>query len=216
MGSLLGKHIVIVTAHEFEDVEVLYPLLRFSEEGAAITIVHPPKDMPGHFSPRSYTPDKPITGRFGSTIPFVVLEEGKRWRLSSFDELDLDAVDAVFLPGGFGPDAVRLHEPSRRLVADAHRAGKVVAAICHGPLVLISTDMHEGTDLVRDREVTAYAACQDDLRNAGGRFVDAAAVVSGNVVTGRVPDDLPEFCRAVIGRLAAEVGDGVYELASTP
>jgi protease I len=198
MGSLDGKHIVFVTAHEFEDVEVLFPLLRFSEEGAAVSIASPPKDMPGHFSPRSYAPDKPITGRFGTTIPFVVLAEGERWRSVEFEQIDLDAVDAVFLPGGFGPDAVRLHEPSRDLVARAHRAGKVVAAICHGPQILISTDLHEGTDLVRGREVTSYAAVRDDLVNAGGSYIDAPAVVAGNVVTGRVPDDLPEFCRAVI------------------
>jgi protease I len=203
MGLLQAKHIVFITAHEFEDVEVLFPLLRFSEEGASITITHPPKDMPGHFSPRSYTPGKPITGRFGTTIPFVVLEEGRRWRYAEVAELDPATVDAVFLPGGFGPDAVRLHQPSRQFVADAHRHGKVVAAICHGPQVMISTDLHEGTDLVKGREVTCYAAVQDDLINAGGRFVDEPAVVADNVVTGRVPDDLPEFCRAVIDTIAA-------------
>jgi protease I len=203
MGLLHGKHIVFVTAHEFEDVEVLFPLLRFSEEGATISITYPPKDMPGHFSPRSYSPGKPITGRFGTTIPFVVLEEDNRWRTVDLADLDVAAIDAVFLPGGFGPDAVRLHQPSRQLVAEAHRLGKVVAAICHGPQVMISTDLHEGTDLVKGREVTCYAAVQDDLINAGGRFVDSPAVVAGNVVTGRVPDDLPEFCRAVIDTIAA-------------
>lgn len=212
MGALDGKHIVFITAHEFEDIEVLYPLVRFSEEGAAITITHPPKDMPGHFSPRSYHPDKPITGRFGSTIPFVVLEEGKRWRSVPIYEIDLDEVDAVYLPGGFGPDAVRLHAPSRQLVAAAHRAGKVIAAICHGPQVMISTDFHEGTDIVRGRPVTAYAAVQDDLVNAGGELFDVPAVISGNVVTGRVPDDLPEFCRATIDLIAGRASDGVYEL----
>lgn len=212
MGMLDGKHIVFITAHEFEDIEVLVPLIRFSEEGARITVTHPPKDMPGHFSPRSYHPDKPITGRFGTTIPFVVLEEGKRWSAAQVEDLDLDDVDAVYLPGGFGPDAVRLHEPSRRVVAAAHEAGKVIAAICHGPQILISTDLHEGTDLVRGRAVTSYAAVQDDLVNAGGKFVDAPAVVSGNVVTGRVPDDLPEFCRATIDAIAGRAVDGEYEL----
>lgn len=202
MGALEGSSILFITAHEFEDVEVLYPLLRFSEEGAAITITYPPKDMPGHFSPRSYSPDKPITGRFGTSIPFVVLEEGKRWRQAPAEDIDIAAFDAVFLPGGFGPDAVRLHAPSRRLVAEAHRAGKVIASICHGPQVMISTDLHEGTDLIRGRRCTAYAAVQDDLKNAGGIFVDEPAVVDGNVVTGRVPDDLPEFCRAAIELIA--------------
>jgi protease I len=208
MGLLQGKHIVFITAHEFEDVEVLFPLLRFSEEGATVSIAHPPLDMPGHFSPRSYSPTKPITGRFGTTIPFVVLEEGKRWRTVELSDVDAAAVDAVFLPGGFGPDAVRLHQPSRQFVADAHRHGKVVAAICHGPQVMISTDLHEGTDLVKGREVTCYAAVQDDLVNAGGRFIDAPAVVAGTVVTGRVPDDLPEFCRAVINTITAVEGRG--------
>ena len=67
---------------------------------------------------------------------------------------------------------------------------------------VISTDLHEGTDLIRGRRCTAYAAVQDDLKNAGGIFVDEPAVVDGNVVTGRVPDDLPEFCKATIEVIA--------------
>jgi protease I len=80
MARLDGKRIAIVTAHEFEDVEVLYPVLRLSEEGAAITVATLPKNAFAHFHARSYHSDKPITGRFGSTVPFVALEEGKRWR----------------------------------------------------------------------------------------------------------------------------------------
>lgn len=80
MGKLRGKKILLLTAHGFEDIEVLYPVLRLSEEGAEVTVATLRKDAPGHFSPRPDHPDKPITGRFGSTIPFVVVESAAvRW-----------------------------------------------------------------------------------------------------------------------------------------
>jgi protease I len=78
--------------------------------------------------------------------------------------------------------------------------------------VVIFTDLHEGTDLVRGRQVTAYATVQDDLKIAGGQFVDAPAVVAGNVVTGQVPDDLPEFCRALIDTMTGVAVTGAYSL----
>jgi len=77
---------------------------------------------------------------------------------------------------------------------DQHCTGKIVAAICHGPQVLISVDRQRGTDIIRGRRVTGYAATEDDLRDAGGEYVDLPLGRTGKVVTGRCPDDLPEFC----------------------
>lgn len=214
MARLSDKRIAIVTAQEFEDIELLFPVVRLSEEGAAITVATLPKDGLGgaHFSTRHYDPGKPITGRFGSTIPFVVLEEGVRWNHKEIPDLEVDDYDAVVVPGGFAPDYLRLDLSTRRFVAEMHNAGKLVAAICHGPQVLISVDANEGTDLIKGRDVTSYAAVRDDIVNAGGNFLDVPAVVSANVVTGRCPDDLPEFCRAVIDHLAGTISDGVYTL----
>jgi protease I len=213
MARLSGKRIVILTGHEFEDIEVLYPVVRFSEEGAAVTVATLPEGAAGgaHFSSRPYDPGKPITGRFGSTIPFMVLQEGDRWVHREIPGLSADDYDAVLVPGGFAPDSLRLDEPTRAFIKDMHAAAKLVAAICHGPQVLISVDANEGTDLVRGRDVTCYAAVRDDIGNAGGHFLEVPAVVSGNVVTGRCPDDLPEFCRAMMDYLLGAAREGVYQ-----
>ena len=187
----------ILVAHEFEDIELLYLLLRLSEEGAAITVGTLPAGA-GDFSTRPYFPGKPVTGHFGSTIPLVVLEEGNRWEHKIIGDLDFADYDAVVFPGGFAPDFLRINEETLTFVAEMYRAGKVVAAICHGAQVFISTDAVKGTDIVRGKKVCSYIAVRDDLYNAGALWEDVPAVTEGNVVTGRVPDDLPEFCAHII------------------
>ena len=191
------KKVAILVAHEFEDIELLYSLLRLSEEGAAITVGTLPAGAIG-FSSRPYFPGKPVTGRFGSTVPLVVLEEGNRWEHKIISDLDFADYDAVVIPGGFSPDFLRINEETLTFVAEMYRAGKVVAAICHGPQVFISTDAVKGTDIVRGKKVCSYIAVRDDLYNAGALWEDVPAVTEGNVVTGRVPDDLPEFCAHII------------------
>ncbi len=194
MAKLSGQRVAILVAHEFEDVEVLYPVLRLSEDGATIIVATLPQANPGHFHTRPYLSDKPITGRFGSTIPFLVLDEGRRYTHRTIPELSVSDFDAVIVPGGFSPDYLRIDATTLNLIAEAHRAGKVISAICHGPQVLISVDRRCHTDIIRGRRVTGYAATVDDLGNAGGEYLDVPAVRAGNVVTGRCPDDLPEFC----------------------
>jgi len=203
MAELEGARIAIVVAHEFEDIELLYPTVWLSEEGAAIIVATLPLTAPGHWSPRPYVGSKPVTGRFGTAVPLLVLEEGRRYSQRLVTELTLDDFDALMFPGGFSPDFLRIHQPTLKLVADAYRAGRVIAAICHGPQVLISVDRRFGTDLVRGRRVTGYAAVEDDLRNAGGEYLDVGAVRAGNVVTGRCPDDLPAFCREIAEAIVA-------------
>jgi protease I len=191
-GKLSGKKVAIIVAHEFEDVELLYPLLRLSEEGAGIVVV------PVHegLHPRPYVEAKPVTGRFGHTIPIPVMGEGNRYTVGSIDELSADEVDCLLFPGGYSPDALRLHEGTLALVRDCHARGKLLAAICHGPWILISAGIMAG------KRATGYVAVRDDLINAGAKFVDVPAVRDGNIVTGRVPDDLPEFCHEIIEALS--------------
>ncbi len=198
MPRLDGTTVAIVVAHEFEDIELLYPIVWLSEQGAKVIVATLPQETPAHFHTRPYAPDKPITGRFGATVPLVVLEEGKRWAHRHVTELPLSDFDALMFPGGFSPDFLRTHQPTLALVAEAYKAGKVIAAICHGPQVLISADRRLGTDLVRGRRVTGYVAVEDDLRNAGGEYIDVGAAREGTVVTGRCPDDLPAFCEAIV------------------
>jgi len=192
IGKLTGKKVVIIVAQEFEDVELLYPVLRLSEEGAEIVVV--PVNEGLH--PRPYVVGKPVTGRFGHPVPIPVMAEGNRYRVSRFEELKAAEIDCVLFPGGYSPDALRLHAGTLELVRECHRQGKLLAAICHGPWVLISAGIMEG------KRATGYIAVRDDLVNAGAEFVDVPAVRDGNILTGRVPDDLPEFCQEIITALA--------------
>jgi len=146
--------------------------------------------------PRPWFEDKPVTGRFGHTVPIPVMAEGKRYTVGRLDELDPDTLDCLLFPGGYSPDVLRLHAETLDLVRACHQRGKLLAAICHGPWVLISAGIMKG------RRATGYAAVHDDLVNAGAELVDVPAVRDGNIVTGRVPDDLPEFCQEIIQALS--------------
>jgi protease I len=192
-GQLTNKNVVIIVAHEFEDVELLYPVLRLSEEGAEIVVVPVPEGL----HPRPQVEGKLVTGRFGHTVPIPVMAEGNRYRVSSVEELDAMEIDCLLFPGGYSPDVLRLHAGTLELVRECHRRGKLLAAICHGPWVLISAGVMEG------KRATGYVAVRDDLVNAGAEFVDVPAVRDGNIITGRVPDDLPEFCQEIIQALSA-------------
>ncbi|MFN2266466.1 MAG: type 1 glutamine amidotransferase domain-containing protein [Anaerolineales bacterium] len=191
-GKLTGKQVVIIVAQEFEDIELLYPILRLNEEGAEIVVV--PVNEGLH--PRPSFEGKPVTGRFGHPVPIPVMEEGKRYRISSLEALNTDQIDCLLFPGGYSPDALRLHAGTLELVRECHQDGKLLAAICHGPWVLISAGLMAG------KQATGYVAVRDDLVNAGAEFLDVPAVKDGNILTGRVPDDLPEFCQEIIKSLA--------------
>ena len=124
-----------------------------------------------------------------------VFREGERYVVRNLEQVDPDEIDALVIPGGYSPDALRTRREVVEFVRRLHEKGKVIAAICHGPQVLISAG------IVKGRRVTAYRAVRDDLVNAGAVFVDEPVVVDGNIITARVPDDLPEFCRAIIEAL---------------
>lgn len=187
LGKLEGKTVAIIAAYEFEDIELLYPLLRLSEEGAKIILVPVKRGL----HPRPVA-EKPVSGRYGTPIPVQVMQEGKRYVCSEVENLDPEKIDCLLIPGGFSPDALRLEKKVLDLVRKMNSLEKIIAAICHGPQVLISAD------LVRGRKMTSYAAVRDDLINAGAKFVDEPAVRDGNIITARVPDDLPEFCQEII------------------
>ena len=191
-GKLSGKKVAIIVAHEFEDIELLYPVLRLSEEGAEVVVIPVREGL----HPRPQLDGKPVTGRFGHTVPIPVMVEGKRYTVGSLEQVSTDDVDCLIFPGGFSPDALRLNETVLGLIREFYHAGKLVTAICHGPWVLISAG------IIRGKRATGYAAVRDDLINAGAEFVDVPAVRDGNIITGRVPDDLPEYCQEIIKALS--------------
>jgi protease I len=189
--KLKGRKVAIIIANEFEDIELLYPFLRLSEEGAEAVII--PIIFGSH--PRPAFKGKPVTGRYGIPIPLEFHKEGVRYAIRELNQVKPIDFDAIIIPGGFSPDRLRIIKEVIDFIKEAYKKGKIIAAICHGPQLLISAG------IVKGKKCTSYAAVKDDLINAGAIFVDEPAVKDGNIITARVPDDLPDFCQLIIESL---------------
>jgi protease I len=170
---LEGKRIAILTEEDFEDSELIEPTRAMKNAGARVVIV-------GSGSKETYR------GKRGSTTVRVD---------ATAEKVRAEDFDAIIVPGGYAADKMRLHQAMVDLVRKAHNLGKVVAAICHGPQLLISAE------IVRGRRVTSWPSVAVDLRNAGADWVDAPVVQDGNLITSRKPADLPRFNKAVIEAL---------------
>jgi protease I len=162
-------HAVIITGPGFQDEEYIYPFYRLQEAGFSVDVA---------------TKDRMIVhGKYG--IPAK----------PSMDTKDLKhrIFDLVVLPGGFeAPDRVRLDENVLDFVRQMNAEGKIIAAICHGPWILISAG------IVRGRKATCYMSIADDLRNAGADYVDAPVVEDRNLVTSPHYRNNGDFMRAVL------------------
>lgn len=112
------------------------------------------------------------------------------------DQAKAEDFDAVIVPGGYAPDKMRLHQSMIDLVRQAADRGRIVAAICHGPQLLISAGE------VRGRRVTSWPSIAVDLVNAGAKWVDEPVVQDGNIITSRKPSDLPRFNKAILRALS--------------
>jgi protease I len=171
--SLQGKDVLLIGAHLFEEAELIYPLYRMQEEGANVTV----SGIESHKAS--------LQGKHGYKISID----------RTVEHVDMDSIHCVILPGGYGPDAIRNDERVQEIVHHVHSKGGVVAAICHGPWILVSAG------LLKDRDCTGYSTIRDDIINAGGHYQDASVVVDNRIVTSRHPGDLPDFCRAVISEV---------------
>ena len=170
---IVGKRIAILAEDNFEDSELTEPLRAMKDAGARVTIV-------GSGSKKSY--------------------KGKRGLVEVKTDTTADKVkdnqfDAIIVPGGYAPDKMRMHEPMVDLVRKAHAEGKIIAAVCHGPQLLISAD------IVKGRRLTSWPSVAIDLKNAGAIWVDEPVVKDGNIITARKPADLPKFNKAIIEAL---------------
>jgi len=172
-ATLAGKRVAVLAENMYEDLELWYPAIRLREAGAEVTIVAP-------------TAGATYKSKHGLEV---------KADLSS-DSTKVDKFDAVVIPGGFAPDYMRRTESMVRFVKDANDQGKVVAAICHAGSMLVSAKVLKG------KQVTCYKSIKDDVINAGGKYVDKAVVRDGDLITSRVPDDLPAFCSAIIDALS--------------
>ncbi len=174
MGKLTGKRIAILVADLYQELEFWYPYLRLLEEGAEVVAVGPERRV--------------YKSKLGYPAKAAL----------SADEVDPGEFDAVVIPGGYAPDYLRRKRELVEFVRRMAEAGKPVAAICHGGWMLCSARVVQG------KRVTSVSAIRDDLENAGAEWVDEPVVVDGNIITSRVPDDLPAFLREIIAALASQ------------
>jgi protease I len=122
---------------------------------------------------------------YGSKLGYPVVPD------VSIDEVDPDDFDCVIVPGGFSPESIRRNAAMIDLVRRVHERDGVVAAICHAGWVLATAGLAKG------RRLTCVSVIQDDVKNAGADYVDEPVVRDGNIITSRLPNDLPDFCRVI-------------------
>jgi len=178
MPAIGDAKVLIMATDGFEESELFGPREILMGKGAKVQLASPsrtPIQATVHDDP-------------GKTIrPDLVIAEAK-----------VEDYDALLLPGGVrNPDALRSDNAAVALIKAFADAGKPVAAICHGPWLLVEADV------VRGRRVTSWPSIRTDLRNAGAEVVDEAAVTDGNIVTSRKPADVPQFTKALIELIEA-------------
>jgi protease I len=167
--QLKGQRVAVLVEQQYQEMEVWYPVYRLREEGCRVSIIGPEagKDYP-------------------SKLGYPAKAD------KSIKDVKAEDFDIVVIPGGFAPDFMRRTEAMISFVSDMAEQGKIVAAICHGPWVLCSTQALKG------KKATCFFAIKDDVQNAGAKYVDAEVVKDGNLITSRKPDDLPAFLQTII------------------
>ena len=173
-----GMRIAILVADGFEQAEMTEPRRALQAAGAETKLVSPANGMV-----RAWKHHDPADA-FEVDIPLA--------------QAVAHDFDALLLPGGvISPDSLRMNEQAVAFVRDFVKAFKPVAAICHGPWMLVEADAVGG------RTTTSWPSLRTDLKNAGAKWVDREVAVHGNLITGRKPKDLPAFIREMIKVLAA-------------
>jgi protease I len=159
---------LIISADGYEDSELLVPYYRFLEEGIEADIASMTKG--------------PIKGKHGYEVEVT----------RTLTDVAPDDYDILVLPGGRAPGVVRKERTAQEIAQEFFRKAKPVAAICHGPQILISAGLLEG------KRATCYRSVADELKASGALYEDKPVVVDGNLVTSRQPSDLPAFMREVM------------------
>ena len=159
----------VLVEQMYQEMEVWYPGYRLREAGCKVTIVGPEASQ-----------------TYPSKLGYPVKSD------KAAKDVRSDDFDVLVIPGGYSPDHMRRCEPMIRLVSTMAEQGKVVAAICHGPWLLCSTQALKG------KKATCFFSIKDDVINAGGKYVDAEVVRDGNLITSRKPDDLPAFLQTIL------------------
>lgn len=169
--KLSGKRIAYLVDDGFEDLEFWVPVMRLREEGAQVSVVG--------IKQQTFRGKHCLEAR-----PDVLI-----------GQVSPDDFDALVVPGGWAPDKLRRSQEILELVRGVYRQGKIVAAICHAGWVLASAG------IVRGHKATGSLGIKDDMVNAGAEWVDQPALRDGNLVWGRVVEDIPDFCRELVAAL---------------
>ncbi|SIT21850.1 protease I [Filimonas lacunae] len=185
---LKGKKIAVIAADGFEEIELLGPVWYFKQLGAQVDIVAP-KYNP---APERYGLMYPEMSK--THIMAIQYLQPVGWIKfdRTADQIKVSDYDAAFIPGGaWNPDNLRNDKDVIQFIRDFNQSGKLIAAICHAPVVLASADILKG------KKLTGYWNIQVDLKNAGGIVSDQPVVTDGNLITSRHPIDVADFSRAV-------------------
>lgn len=167
-----SPRVAILVENLYQEMEVWYPVFRFKEAGAKVTVVGPEKS------------------KYASKLGYPIESD-----IAASDARAED-FDAVIVPGGFAPDLMRVCRPLVSFVRDMHADNKIVASICHGTWILASAGVLSG------RRATGAPSIADDIRNAGGAYEDAEVVRDGSIITSRKPADIPAFSSAIMEALS--------------
>ncbi|WP_456408197.1 type 1 glutamine amidotransferase domain-containing protein, partial [Caldithrix abyssi] len=167
--SIEDKRILFFVEDLYEDLELWYPKLRLLEAGAKVLVAGPQKG-------------KIYRGKNGYPCQAE----------AAIDEISFEDFDGLILSGGFAPDRLRRMDKVKHITAEIHQRGKLIAHICHGGWIAISAG------IVKGFTCTSTPGIKDDLENAGAKWVDQPVVVDRNMISSRRPDDLPQFCKAII------------------
>jgi deglycase len=187
-AKLEGKKVAILVADGFEQVEMTKPRQALNDAGAETKIV---------------------SLKSGKIQGMHHMEKGDKFDVDlTLDEARPEDFDGLMIPGGlYNPDALRSNEEAVDFARHFFHEGKPVAAICHGPWVLVDAGV------IRGRRLTSWPAIKTDIKNAGGNWIDQEVVVDNGLVTSRKPDDIPAFNQKMI----EEFCEGRHsEMAGTP
>ncbi|HEK22030.1 hypothetical protein Lal_00002568 [Lupinus albus] len=181
MADLSNKKVAILTEEGFEQVELTSPKEALEAAGAIVHIISPKSGKIKAWDKTDWGIEIDVDKELSSASP--------------------DDYDALMLPGGvLNPDKLRQNKDAVAFASAFLDEGKPLAAICHGPQLLIETSMLQG------RRITSYPSLQTDLKNAGADWVDEEVVTDNGLVTSRTPDDLPAFNKKMI----EEIAEGVH------